>query len=138
MSRSTDRRIGGNTGFRAFFLTAFCIGLATLFACGPGGEPSQRYAFTAEVLDTLDTAMARLAAGRWPSWTMRIDAGQLAFRIEASAEAGEEARRRDCSAIAELVRENAGVRVPWHAEITRRGRLVERCSAAPVDGQRVG
>jgi len=134
MTRSTARRIGANAGLRAFFLTALFIGLATAFACGSGGESSRRYAFTAEVLDTLDTAMARLAAGRWPSWTMRIQEGQLAFRIEASAEAGEEAQRRDCSAIARLIRENVGARVPWHAEITRGGRLVKRCSEAPVNG----
>jgi hypothetical protein len=138
MARTTARRIGANACVRAFFLALLAIGLATALSCSPGGEPSQRYAFTAEVLDTLDAAMTRLAADRWPSWTMRIQAGQLAFRIEASAEADEEAQRGACSAIAQLVRESVGARVPWHAEITRGGRLLKRCSAPATDGQRVG
>lgn len=138
MSRTTARRNGAKPGFRAICLAPLAAGLATAIACNSGGEPTPRYAFDAEVLDTLDAAMTRLAAGRWPSWTMRIQAGQLAFRIEASAGRGEEAQRRDCSAIARLIQEEVGARVPWSAEFTRGGRLVKRCSEASAYGRRVG
>jgi hypothetical protein len=138
MTRTTARRIRTKACFRAFFLAPLAIGLATALGCSSGGESKQRYKFSPEVLDTVDAAMTRLAAGRWPSWTMRIDAGQLAFRIEASAESAEEAPRRDCSAIAKLIRESVGEPVPWQAEITRGGRLVKRCSEPPVEGRRVG
>jgi hypothetical protein len=138
MPRTTGHRTGAKAGLRAIFLAPLAIGLATALACNSGGEPTPRFAFDAEVLDTLDAAMTRLAAGRWPSWTMRIQGGQLAFRIEASEGRGEEAQRHDCSAIAKLIRENVEVQVPWRAEITRGGRLVKRCSEAPPHGRRVG
>ena len=135
---TTGRRIGAKLGFRSIFLAPLAIGLATTLACGSGKEPAPRFSFDAELLDTLDTAMTRLAEGRWPSWTMRIQEGQLAFRIEASKERGAQARRRDCSAIAELIRENVGAQVPWRAEITRGGRLVKRCSEVSSYRRRVG
>ncbi len=138
MTRTTARRTGAKPGVQAICLAALAIGLATAIACNSGGEPTPRYAFDAEVLDSLDEAMTRLAAGRWPFWTMRIQAGQLAFRIEAGAGRGAEAQRRDCSAIAKLIQENVGVRVPWSAEFTRGGRLVKRCSEPPPHGRRVG
>ena len=138
MARTTGRRIGAKSDFRAIFLAPLAIGLATALACNSGGEPTRRFAFDAEVLDTLDTAMTELAAGRWPAWTMRIQGDQLAFRIEASKGHGEKAQRRDCSAIAKLIRENVGAQVPWRAEITRGGRLVKRCSEASSYDRRVG
>ena len=138
MTRTTARWNGAKTGFRLIHLAPLAIGLATAIACDSGGEPTPRYTFDAEVLDTLDAAMTRLAAGRWPSWTMQIQEGQLAFRIEASSGRGEEAQRRDCSAITKLIQEHVGAQVPWHAEFTRGGRLVKRCSEAPSHGRRVG
>lgn len=138
MARTTGRRIGAQARLRAMFLAALAIGLATALACNSGQEPAPRFTFDAEVLDTLDAAMTRLAAGRWPSWTMRLQGGQLAFRIEASELRGKAAPSRDCSALAKLIRENVGAQVPWRAEITRGGRLVKHCSGAPADDQRVG
>ena len=138
MARTTGRRIGAKPGFRAMFLAPLAIGLATVLACSSGREAAPRFTFDAELLDTLDAAMTRLSAGRWPSWTMRIQEGQLAFRIEASEERGEKAQHRDCSAIAELIRDNVGAQVPWRAEITRGGRLVKRCSGPSTYGRRVG
>jgi len=119
-------------------LAWLAVGLAPAIACNPAREPTPRYAFDAEVLDTLDSAMTRLAAGRWLSWTMRIQAGQLDFHIEASAGRGEEAPHRDCAEIAKLVQENVGPRAPWSAEITSGGQLVESCSEAPASGRRIG
>jgi hypothetical protein len=138
MIRTTARWNGATPGFRAICLAPLVIGLATAIACSSGEEATPRYTFDAEVLDTLDAAMTRLAAGRWPSWTMQIQEGQLAFRIEASAPGGEEAQRRDCSAITRLIKENVGARVPWRAEFTRGGRLVKRCSESPSSGRPVG
>jgi hypothetical protein len=136
--RTTDRRFGGRPAFRAARLAVLAIALATAIACGSRGESRPRFTFDAELLDRLDAAMTELAAGRWPSWTMRIHAGQLAFRVETSPERGEEAQRRDCSAIAKLIEENVGARVPWRAEITRGGRLLKRCPEGPAYGRRVG
>jgi hypothetical protein len=138
MTRTTARRRAARSALRAFLLATLVLGLASTIACSSGTEPTPRHAFDAEVLDALDAAMTRLAEGRWPSWTMQIQAGQLAFRIEASAGHGEEARSRDCSALAKIVQDNVGARVPWRAEITRAGRLVKRCSEAPAHGRRVG
>jgi hypothetical protein len=108
-----------------------CIGFAA--GCLPTAEGGSRVAFSAKTLDAIDAAMERLAAGRWPSWSMEIDDGRLAFQVETRAN-----RRAagTCREIERVVRENAGNPVDWSAEITRGGRVVQRCGAVPAPTRR--
>jgi hypothetical protein len=108
-------------------LAALALGLA--LACSVGADAPGRSAFTAEVLDSIESEMERLSGERWPTWTMRIEDETLAFEIEVRAGHGEVAQRRDCAAIGTLMRERAGNR-PWSAELVRQGRLLRRCSHA--------
>jgi hypothetical protein len=105
------------------------LGLGLVLACSPGTDGVRRTGLSAEVLDAVEAGMESLSGEHWPTWTMRIEEGALAFEIEVSAGHGELAQLRDCAAIGALMRERAGGRA-WSAEIVREGRLLRRCSHA--------
>jgi hypothetical protein len=105
------------------------LGLGLALACSPGTDGPRRSGLTAEVLDAVEAGMEHLSGERWPTWTMRIEDGALAFEIEVQPGHGELAQLRDCAAIGALMRERAGDRA-WSAEIVREGRLLRRCSHA--------
>lgn len=108
-------------------LGALSLGMAGS-GCAPAAESRSTSVMTAEVLDGIETAMDRRAFGRWPSWSMRIEDGALAFRVEVGGKRGAGAQQRACSEIGRLVEEQAGARQPWRAELTQQGRVVHRCT----------
>lgn len=93
-------------------------------ACFPQKEPSPRLRLTAETLDRIDADMERLAAGRWPSWSMEVSSGLLAFHVDVADTPAAEA----CSGIGEVVR-LAGDDITWSAELTRGGQPLTRCGS---------
>ena len=108
-----------------------CAGLA--MACLPAVEKKSALAFNAKTLDAIDAAMERLAAGRWPSWSMEVDRDHLAFRVETRAR---EAVPGTCREIKRVVRESADAPLSWSADITRGGRIVAHCTAEAAPPRR--
>jgi hypothetical protein len=103
----------------------FLAAAAATLGCLPGASEPRPRGFSAQELDRIDAEVERRAAGRWPSWTMNLEAGVLAFRVELGSEATHES---PCHEIEDVMKRKVGGRVPWSLEILRRGRVVERCS----------
>jgi len=85
-------------------------------------EAVQRLNLTADVLDRIDAAMEARAQGRWPSWSMEVDGGRLAFHVEVAQASAADV----CSGIGEVV-SLAGDDIAWSADLTRDGQPLTRC-----------
>ncbi len=107
---------------RSILVILVMLAAAASQACVPRVETPSRIPITAEVLDRIDAAMERRALGRWPSWSMKVTGGQIAFQVEVAQESAAEV----CGGIREVVR-LVGDDIAWSADLTRDGQPLTRC-----------
>lgn len=93
-------------------------------ACFPRVEEAPRVGITGEALDRIDSAMEKLAQGRWPSWSMQVTGSRIAFHVEVADTTPVDA----CSGIGAVVR-LAGDEIAWSADLTRDGLPLTSCGS---------